>query len=522
MRCRPPDVTWLAQLPEPLGNTMSMKPNKRPIPSLLLVSGLLLVLAMTSACSGGIDRQQKSSVSALWIAEDSAELPTSTMARLKDMGVSEAFVPAGRLFGETIERFDIQNIGSGLPATLSIDGSFKATATDEAAAMAESVAEQLRQLRFDIESQGLLVVGLHLDLREVADLEAYGAFLAKLNRDLDDEVFLSATVVRQWVGREELRSVTDAVDFVVAFFYGQRIDETEAVDAWDFTKLESRLQALEELGVPYQVGAVILGYVSHLDPGGKLKSRTTRRSLLEVIGNRNMSLRPGFTLEGANRRVYALVADRDTKIGDWQVAAGEGIRVVRAASSDIEEMLRLLDLWQLPNYLGQVFFKLPAENEPLSMHSDSLLSALDTVPASPDLAFDVTVQRRTGRGYLLRFGLTNGNREFTELATLDNNYLQIIAQDARFASTKVSTGDFHRYDLLRQRGDKIEPTFRQANVLRLYVPILEGQQRVRSGDVELVGRGTPNLELSGQFLLPDGRILELPTRVWRGGAFQDE
>ncbi|MEO1369491.1 MAG: hypothetical protein AAFX50_20115, partial [Acidobacteriota bacterium] len=280
--------------------------------------------------------------------------------------------------------------------------------------------------------------------------------------------------------------------------------------------------AHEVRDVPYLVGAVILGYTSHLDGNGRLKTRTTRRSLGEVIGNRRMKLRPGFTLEGINRRVYAMVAERETTIGNWQLEAGDGIRMVRASSSDIEEMRRLLGLWQLPNHLGELYYKLPADNQPLSMHTDSLLSALDPEPSSPDLQLDVSVQRRTGRGYLLRFGLTNGNREFTELATLDNNFLQVIAPKARFASTKVKTGDFHRYDLLRTVGDTFEPTFRQANVLRLYVPILEGQQRVRSGDVELVGGGDPHLELSARFLLPDGRTLEVPTRVWSGGSFQDE
>lgn len=481
-----------------------------------------VMLIGLSACSGGGDRLQKSEASALWIADDSAELPPASMARLKDSGVVEAFVPAARLSGDSLERFDVPAIGSSLQTTLVVDGEFRAGSDDEAGRLAETLSEQLRQLRFDVESQGLLVVGMHLDLRGVRDLPSYGTFLRQINRSLDEEIFLSASVERGWVGREGLQSVADAVDFVVASFYGQRINEKEAGDAWDFIELEKRLQALEALDVPYLVGAVILGYTSHLGADGRLKTRTTRRSLGEVIGNRRMKLRPGFTLEGANRRVYAMVAERATKIGNWDVAAGEGIRMVRAASSDIEEMLRLLSLWQLPNHLGELYYKLPAENQPLSMHMDSLLSALDPEPSAPDLEFDVSVQRRTGRGYLLRFGLTNRNREFTELATLDNNYLQIIAPRARFASTKVNTGDFHRYDLLRTVGETLEPTFREANVLRFYVPILEGQQRVRSGDVELVGRGDPNLELTARFLLPDGRTLELPTRVWRGGSFQDE
>ncbi|MEM6794217.1 MAG: hypothetical protein AAF725_09555, partial [Acidobacteriota bacterium] len=324
---------------------------------------------------------------------------------------------------------------------------------------------------------------------------------------------------RGWLEDEALKSVTDGVDYVIAFLYGQRIDEPESGAAWDFTALEKSLQQLEALSVPYQLGAITLGTASHLDSGGRLKARTTHRSMLDLIDNRSLKLRPGFTLEGANRRVYSLVAERRTSLGDWQLAQGDGVRVVRSASADLEELLRLVDLWDLPGHLGQAYYRLPAETERLSLHSESLLGALEAGSASPDLEFDVSVQRRTGRGWLLRIGLANRNREFTELATLDHNYLSVTAPESRFSGTRIGTGDFQRFELLKRTANGSVATFRQPNVVRFFLPILEGQQRVSTGDVELIGRGEPELELEARFLLPDGRTLELGPKTWRGGSF---
>ncbi|MCG8461399.1 MAG: hypothetical protein MI919_34385 [Holophagales bacterium] len=484
--------------------------------ALLFTPFLCLLL---TGCPETWDRQQKSSLSAIWVSSESQTLSTSEVARLKDSGVEEAFLTVARFDGSAdppLERLEIPDLESGLPATLVVEGAWSA-GEPEADRLAGQISESVRQLRFDVESLGVLVVGIHFDLRPVRDFATYGRFLSRVNDGLEEGIFLSATMERKWLGSEELGRVADAVDFVVPFLYGQRLGEAEDGDAWDFASLERYLQQVEQLGVPYQIGAVILGTASHISRSGT--SQTTRQDLPSILWNRSLALKPGFTLEGVDRRVYSVVAEEDTRVGGFKVRANDQIRVVRAATSDLEELLRRVDLWDIPNHLGQVYFRVPSEDEGLSLHIESLLNALSDEPASPELGFTVSVQRRTGRGYLVRFGLENKNREFTELALLENNYLQVTLEQGEL-TTKVDPGDFYRFELYRRDGDSFERTFRDPNMLRVHVPILEGQQRVSTGDVEVVVRGEPRFLLEARFLLPDGRTLELGPRIWSKGKLE--
>jgi len=356
----------------------------------------------------------------------------------------------------------------------------------------------------------------------VSSFETYGEFLRILRKELDRTLFLSVSVHRRWIGDPDLEKVTKAVDFVVPFLYGQRVNETEDGRAWDYVELEIQLRKLEQIGVPYRIGVVGLGTATHLNAGGGVRARTTRLSLQEILWNRALKLRPGFSLEGVNRRVYAVSAERSTEVGKWEVEKGEGVRVVRAATSDIEELTRLVAAWENPNHHGQVYYRLPSSEEKLSLTLENLLNALDSRPASPDLQFGVSLQRRTGRGWLMRFSIANANGEITELSLVDSNYLQVTALNGEISS-RVKAGDFYRYDLYRTQAEG-EPkrTIRRPNLLRLHLPILDGQQRLASGDVEIKVQGSPDLQLDGRFLLPDGRTLEVGPRVWRGGRFEDE
>ena len=36
---------------------------------------------------------------------------------------------------------------------------------------------------------------------------------------------------------------------------------------------------------------------------------------------------------------------------------------IRAATSDIEELTRLVDAWEVPNHMGQVYYRLPSAEE---------------------------------------------------------------------------------------------------------------------------------------------------------------
>jgi hypothetical protein len=481
---------------------------------LIACLGLFLV-----ACFEGLGsrRRERTATSMVWLSPGSAPLEVSSLVRLQAAGVTEAFISVAELDftaqgGPLIPR-TVNNLPPSMPVTLVIQGKSLPLAVEDAKQRAEEVAAAARQLRFEVESRGPIPVGLHFDLRQVAQMEALVAFLKEFRSKLDQEILLSISLQSGWLEREGIEDLVTEVDFVVPFLYGQHIYEEEDSKAWDFVVMEQRLQRLEELDVPYLLGVITLGTATHLRADGSVRARSTRMSLQEILWNRDLKLKPGFSLEGVNRRVYSVDAAEATRVGRWEVAKGEGIRIVRGATSDLEELLRLLSVWELPNYMGVVYHRLSGVEERLSLSLENLLNALARPAATPELELAVHLQRSTGRGWLVRFSITNRNGEITELSTLDSNYLEVHCLNGTFG--RAAPGQFYRYDLYRTKeGGEVERTFRRSNIIRLHVPILGGEQRVDSGDIEIRVQGEPRFVLSGSFLLPDGRTLELEPVSW--------
>lgn len=505
------------------GSTLSVIRHLAPFSAVILGAAVLLL----TGCQDGTARLEKSQASAIWIGYGSEQPAQSTLARLRDSGVEEAYIAAARFepnADQILEPQKLPPMDSSMPLTLGIRGDFTTGTPDQAEEIGSRFAEAAKQLRFDVESRGALVVGIHLDFVQVspAVFPAYAAFLKSLNRGLSEDLFLSISLHRSWIGDEGLAAVADAVDFVVPFLYGQRVNEADTGEAWDFAQLESRMRTLESLDVPYQLGVVTLGTASWIDSQGTLKARTTRRSMIDLLQSSSFRLRPGFSFDDANRRVYIMGAESKTELDDWNLAAGDTIRMVRMATSDLEELLRLVDVWGLPNHLGQLFYRLPSEQEGLSLGSESLLLAFDPRPAVPELDFEVSVLRRTGRGWLVRIAVVGKNREFTELAVLDNNFLQVRAEGTAF-SRNVRVGDFTRFEIFKAGADgALEPTRRNPDVLRLFLPILEGYQKAQTGNIEVLGSADPVFVLEGSFLLPDGQTLKVGPKRWSDGKFDDE
>lgn len=479
-----------------------------------------LAAAMSVAvlgCFGGWGRAARPPGSALWVGAAGEVLEPSRVARLREAGVGELFVEAGRIDlagGGGIEPLPAPQLPPSTPVTLVLSG--KWAEGIDSGAVARRFADGARAVRLDAEARGAVPVGVHLDVDGVRSLEAYGALLEALRDELDGKLFLSASVAREWVGQDELEEVADAVDFVVAFLYGQRPEEPEAAEAWDFVRLERGLETLEKLDVPYLLGVVTLGTAHHLSSRGNLLESTTALSLRQLFWNPRLKLRVGFSLQGVNRRVYALAAERPTTVGGWKVAAGDQLRVVRASTTDLEELMRLLGARELPNHLGELYFRQPAGDERLSLTAGNILNALAPAPATPELKLSATVQRRMPRGWIMRFSLANANGESTALSLLDGNYVEVAVPDGRLGRLEV--GDYYRYDLYRRREDgTLERTFRRPDTVRLYAPIVEGRQTLTSGDVEILVPGDPKPTLSASFLLNDGRNLEVGPVTWRQG-----
>ena len=268
---------------------------------------------------------EKAPGSALWIGSNSEPLESSDLVRLTEAGIGEVYITYARLApsepGGPLIRVEAPDPPGSMPVTLAVSGQWSGGEDPES--LAGKTADAVRDLRFEVESRGGVPAGVHFDLRAVESFESYAEFLGLLRAKLDRNVFLSTSLLRAWIDRPAIEKVAKAVDFVVPFLYGQRVDEAEDGKAWDYIELELQLQKLEEIGVPYLIGVVGLGTATHLNSAGGVKARTTRLSLQQILWNRSLKLRPGFSLEGVNRRVYAVAAERSTRAGKWQLTAGD-------------------------------------------------------------------------------------------------------------------------------------------------------------------------------------------------------
>lgn len=485
------------------------------------IVALLLLSIAHGGCFKGWQQQRKQPISGLWMGRGSEPIATSSVARLKELGIGEfflevaAFDPAAT---PPLEHLGIPEIPPSTAVTLAISGTWENIKGDPAQ-LAEEVHRALREIRFEVEGLGGVPAGIHFDPRRLDNAADYASFLETLRKLLDPTLFLSTSLQRSWLDQADLKEAIAAVDFVVPFLYGQRVDEREDPRSWDFVQLQRALETMEEIGAPYMLGLVTLGTATHLR-GSSVKARTTLLSLQQIIWNRQLKLVPGFSLEGVNRRIYEVKAERSTRLGSWDLQSGDVVRAVRSATSDLEELRRLLGAWDLEHCLGELYYRLPNEDEGLSLGLDNLFNALDSEPAAPDLKLEATVQRRTGRGWIFRFAITNLNGEITELSLIDNNFLQVTTAEGSFHE-RLRIGDFFRYDLGQLTDKGFERNIRNAKAVRLHAPILEGQQRIQSGDVELYDKGEPELELLASFLLPDGRTLELGPYTWRDGKLFD-
>lgn len=493
--------------------------HRRCLPRYVLPPAAALMLLVLAGCPQDWRRAEKEPVSALWVTHDVDPLAATTIAALKQAGVGEFFIPVAELDPGDAKGPLVPVRPPELPpstaVTMVVTGELDLGSRDPGD-LARSVAMAADQLRFDLEGRSWFPVGLHFDLLTIQSGDEYRAFLRSLRQELDRSLAVSITLKRRWVDDERIRDLAAAADFVVPFLYGQRVEDSDAADAWNFGEVHRRLAALEEYPVPYMVGVIGLGTANLETARGTTKARSSRQSLAAFLWDRRLKLLQGISLEGMDRRLYSFKADRPTTIGDWEIQSGQVVRVVRSSTADLEALIRLLEDPTYGNRLGQLYYRVPAREERLSLTVNNLLHALAAEPATPALRLEANVQRRTGRGWLFRFTIRNDNEEITELSMLDNNFLQVTLPSPSFG--RLDAGEFYRYDYFRQRSDgSVQRMYRNANIVRLHAPILTGEQTVTSGDVE-IRMSRPEFQLRGRFLLPDGRTLDVGPYLWRDGA----
>lgn len=486
-------------------------------PSRVALSALLVAAL---ACSSPSDRPTKGAGSAMWAAPaDVAALTTDEREALRAAGVGEAFLEAGRLEeGTTAVTPALSGLdavaAARFPVTLVVGGAWPAGSGEEAGA---ELAGELRRLRVRAEEAGVTVVGYHLDLVPPAGdaaLERYAAALAAVGTAIDPGFFLSLSLDAATLDREAMVAVADAVDFAVAFLYGPRADDGPGAvgdEAWSLAELGPRFARLDELGLPFLVGVGTIGQMAHLDGDGNLVEVTTEADLSSLFGRRGLGLPRTDFLDVLDRQSYRLQAERTLAVGDWRLATGDWLRVTRLSSYHLTRVAA--DAAEADGYLGLLFHRLRRRGEKLSLSALALAGA-----ASGETTTELAVEvEPTGRGNQpFRVRIANRGAQPTEVAFIDSNYVLVrVLGGGAFAD--VSAGGFRRYDL-EHEGRRVDNmrALRQADVIKLYVPLLEPGDEVTSGVLSL--RGAPRqgetIEIGGLFYLPGGEVLELAPRRW--------
>lgn len=481
---------------------------------------LCLLLVAAVACSSSSDRPTKGSGSAVWAAAaDVAALTTDEREALRAAGVGEAFLEAGHLEeGSTT----IDPALSGLdgvaaarfPVTLVVAGAWPARSGEEAGA---GLAGELRRLRLAAEEAGVTVVGYHLDLVPPAGdaaLERYAAALTAVAGAVESGIFLSVSLDAATLGKEGVAQVADAVDFAVAFLYGPRSDDGPGAvgdEAWSLADLGPRFARLDELGLPFLVGVGTIGQMAHLDGEGNLVEVTTEADLPSLFGRRGLGLPRSDFLDVLDRQSYRLQAERAIAVGDWRLATGDWLRVTRLSSHHLTRVAAAAA--GSDGYLGLLFHRLRRPGEELSL-SPLALAGAASGETTTELVVEVEPSGSSNQPFRVR--VANRGAQPTEVAFIDGNYVEVRALGGA-AFSDVSAGEFRRYDL-EHEGRRVDNmrALRQADVIKLYVPLLEPGDEVTSGVLSLRGarREGELVELGGLFYLPGGDVLELAPRRW--------
>lgn len=488
------------------------------VSDLFRIAGLAAMALAVVGCLGDLNRPEKAPGSAIWV-DAASTLDADALAQLEAVGMTGIFVHAADIDSSgALSRRPLPDLPAGREVTLALGGSLDPGETPEERGV--ELAAGLRQLRYDVEAQGLVPVGIHFDLSAMGDDRQAGELFGALRSELGDDFFVSISLDRRWIGNPELPRLIRKVDFVVPFLYGQRAEEADASDAWDLLTLEKRLEQVEELGKPYLLGVRTLGTATLVSPNGDVRARSTEQAAYPFIRDRSLELKPGFSLQGANRRYYTFTVKTATSIGGWELQPGEEVHLALPGTTDLRDLLEVLSPEEHPNHLGHLFYRWPHSGEHLTLSIKNILNAHAEEPVHPELTVDVEVQRRTARGWLLRVFLENLSGETTELSFLDRNFLQLQADPGAFPND-IDTGDFYRYEFLRQKDDgSLERTIRSPDVLRLFLPIIEGQEKLATGAFE-VRRRSPELLITGEFMLPDGTTLKVGPYGFKNGELED-
>lgn len=495
----------------------------------LLLPILLLVLY---ACGGPAETRDRADGSVLWITPQALpELGAEARETLLGAGVRELFIEAGRLADGGPKASRVVDLLAAaphtelrLPVTLVLHGAW-AEGTDPAADpgdAGEELAGDLAALRRTAQARGLTTVGYHLDLEPaagVAELASLADSLEALRgalADGGDEMWLSLSVAPESLAAEGFAAVADEVDFLVPFLYGAREEGRPGPGsdrAWDPAVAEAALPRLRELGKEYLLGVGTVGLLQRLDADGNVVESTRRASLKPLVGRQDLEV--GFGgLDTAMRQRLLFQAAGPLRLGEWRLAGGDRVQVVRPTVSHLRAAARRAGEETPQLHLGQAYVRLPAADERLSLGLAAIAAVNREVEPKLELDLEV-VPAGQGRSRL-RLRLANPGPLSSDVARLESNYLRLqVAGDGAIAS--ADAGDFERYQL-EHDGRRVRDmrSLRRADSVRFFLPLIEPGDEVETGTLVLrnVPRQGPVVRVGGRFSVPGGGEVVLPEQVW--------
>lgn len=487
----------------------------RRLPTACVLPVCVLTTCLLAACDG-TSRLPKPPGSVLWVEPDGLEATEpDDLDRLREAGIGELFVAGAELRWDgdrpRIEPGGAISLPRRAPVTLVASGRWRRGAA-ESERFGALLGEQLQRLRLTAEGRGLLVVGIHLDLRELpaTELEAFAEGLEEAIGGVGEGRYLSLELDRRWLGGDEVERLTEEVDFVTCRLYGQPIGVAEDGSLWRHDRVLETVERLEELGEDYLIGVVTTGGLRRYDSAGKVVATASGSAgLAELVRHPALDRYPGGVLEGLDRRVMLFAVDSPAAVGEWRLGAGERVQTVQVREHDLRRLLDRLRRRGPAHHLGELYIRAPRSEERLALSLEALASAAGGEPRMADLQAELREVRAVRGGLAFRVAVANGGQIDTDVAYLESNYLDVEVPGGVVTSARA--GGFQRYE--RRSGGRPATTdmrsFRNADSVRMFVPMLEAGESVVSGPI-VVRTTSGRVRLGGRFALPSGEIFELP------------
>lgn len=398
----------------------------------------------------------------------------------------------------------------GSSVVLGMRGTLPVKEPDQSAAL--SIVQVVEKATLDLQNQGVLVRGLHLDLGgqgkglERADSTRVHTWLKDLYRGvrkrLDPSVELSATTVTLDVAalESEVSQVAPALDWVLVGLYGQPYGVADDPRLWDLEEGLDRLRVARAQEIPSRGLVTLDGSLSRRrDDRSTPLSPRLECGIFTELAKRSDSV---FQFEGYFRQVFQADSRESLLvIGETTLPLSGQVQVTRTTADHLRKLRKGVEQLGDEKYLGTVYTGLSRDPDNcLGLDQRALDQSMGPLSEPPTVSLE-----RLANG---RLQLTlSGGSEPTALGMKRYNYVDLMA-DAGLVD-RVEVVDFPRYEFLD--GSHQPMPGMSGRGVRLFLPLLE-PGRQASATVRI--RGAKSVVANPVFRSATGDSLETAAARW--------